>query len=618
MTTIAARPRSHRGLALFLALGVLASLLFSAFATDTAHAADGKDVVFTVGTKQDVDNMNPYAGVVLSAYEVWNLEYNVLVNLSADDMSPIPEVATSWSRSPDGLTWTFKLRDDIKWSDGKPLTSEDVAYTFNRTAKEQWSNFSPFTEGFSSVTAPDATTVVVTTKEPDPRLPSLPVYILPKHVWEKYGPKKVGSFSNNDPVTSGPFRLTAWNKGSYFEMTANKNYYAGKPAVDKVRFRIFRNDEAMAAALKNGEIDAVYNLAPNLSGQIEGVDKITPINAQDGSFTQLTINTGSGKIGNGHPALEDVRVRQAIAHAIDKQTLVDRVLQGLGTPGQSMNVAVAPRWNLKIPEDQQMKFDLAQANQILDDAGYKKGSDGIRTMPDGSNKLNLRFFYPSDDSVYSRDVEFIKEWLKDIGIGTTPTPKSEDELTPIENKGQFDLVVWGWTPYADPTAMMSYLTCPQVPKKPDDGRYNDAFFCDAEYDRLFNAQKTELDETKRIDLVHQALQRFYDQSPYVVLYLQDTVEAYRNDRFEGFVRQPAETGPVIYTQSDPSYSLITPVSGSTGSSDSGGGTTAAPSSDSDSGGSSTGLIIGIVVVVIIVVGGGIFIARRRQTADERE
>ncbi len=491
------RPNSQRGLGLLLVLGVLASLLSTAFAPGAAPAADSKEVVFTVGTKQDVDNMNPYAGVVLSAYEVWNLEYNVLVNLSAGDMGPIPEVATSWERSADGLTWTFHLRDDIKWSDGKPLTSADVAYTFTRTRDEEWSNFSPFTEGFTNVSAPDPTTVIVTTKEPDPRLPSLPVYILPKHVWEKYGPKKVGSYPNTNPVTSGPFRLTAWNKGSYFEMTANKNYFAGKPPVDKVRFRLFKNDEAMSAALKNGEIDAIYNLAPQLASTLDGKSNITPINAQDGSFTQLTINTGSGKIGNGHPALKDVRVRQAIAHAIDKDTLVSRVLQGLGTPGTSMNVAVAPKWNLKtIPQDKELKFNIAQANQILDDAGYAKGSDGIRRMPDGTNPLKMRFYFPSDDSVYSRDAQFIKEWLQQIGIATTVTPKSEDELTPIENKGVFDFVIWSWTPYADPTAMMSYLTCSQVPKKTDDGLYNDAFFCDSEYDRLFNAQRVELDETE--------------------------------------------------------------------------------------------------------------------------
>lgn len=606
MSTLAARPRSHRGAALLLALGALASVLVASSPARPAGAAE--DVVLTIGTKQDVDSMNPYAGVVLSAYEVWNMQYNVLVNLSAADMGPIPELATQWTRSPDGLTWTFKLRDDVKWSDGKPLTSADVAYTFTRTRDEDWANFSPFTEGFTKVTTPDKTTVVVTTKEPDPRLPSLPVYILPKHVWEKYGPKKVRAFSNTDPVTSGPYRLTAWDKGSFFEMTANKNYFNGKPKVDKVRFRVFTNDEAMAAALKNGEIDAIYNLAPALRGQLNANKQITPIEAQDGSFTQLVMNTGSGPVGDGHPALQDVRVRRAIAAAIDKNALVERVLQGLGVPGQSMSVAVAPKWDLQIPPDKMIDFNIADANQQLDAAGYKRGADGIRRMPDGSDPLKFRFFFPADDSTYSRDAQFIKEWMKQIGIGTTVTPKSEDELTPIENKGEFDLIVWTWTPYADPTAMMSYLTCDQVPQKPADGLYNDAFFCDQEYDQLFNAQRTELDEPTRVNLVHAALQRFYDQAPYVVLYEQDTIEAYRNDRFEGFVRQPADSGPIIYTQSDPSYTLVKPVAGATTSS----------GSSSDDGGSSNTwiwlLVAGVVVVIIV----GVALARRRTTADERE
>ncbi len=614
MITTVARSRSSRVAALLLAIGVLASVLVGTAGIRSAGAADDSESILTIGTKQDVDSMNPYSGVVLSAYEVWNMQYNVLVNLSAGDMGPVPELATQWTRSPDGLTWTFKLRDDVKWSDGKPLTSADVKYTFERTRDEEWANFSPFTEGFTKVTAPDKTTVVVTTKDPDPRLPSLPVYILPKHIWEQYGPKKVRSFPNTDPVTSGPYRLTAWNKGSYFEMTANKNYFLGKPAVDKIRFRVFTNDEAMAAALQNGEIDAIYNLAPSLRSRLNGNDKITPVEAQDGSFTQLTMNTGSGPVGNGHPALQDVKVRRAIAHAIDKNALVERVLHGLGTVGGSMSVAVAPKWTLDIPPDKLIDFNIAEANKELDDAGYKKGSDGIRRMPDGSDPLKFRFFFPSDDSTYSRNAQFIREWLQQIGIGTTVTPKSEDELTPIENKGQFDLIIWSWTPYADPTAMMSYLTCPQVPQKPDDGLYNDAFFCDQEYDRLFNEQKTELDEPTRVNLVHEALQRFYDESPYVVLYKQDTVEAYRNDRFEGWVRQPAGNGPIIYTQSDPSYTLIKPVAGSTGSASS----AASSSDDGGGGGSSTGLIIGIVAVVVIIGVGGVLIARRRTTADERE
>jgi peptide/nickel transport system substrate-binding protein len=573
-------------------------------APSPAPAADDDEVVLTIGTSQDVDSMNPYAGVVLSAYEVWNMQYSFLTQMSADTMDPIPDIATSWERSEDGLTWTYHLRDDVKWSDGKPLTSEDVAYTFIRTRDEEWSNFSPFTEGFTEVTTPDKTTVVIRTEEPDPRLPNLPVYILPKHVWEKYGPKKVSGFSNNDPVTSGPFRLTDWDKGNFFEMTANPDFYGDKPAVDKVRFVVYRNGEAMAADINNGEIDALYNLDPDLRSQLDGNDNITPIEAQDGSFTQLTINTGSGDIGDPHPALADLQVRRAMAHAIDKETLVERVLDGLGVVGGSMSAAVAPKWQLDIPPDKLMPFDPDEANRILDQAGYARGSNGIRRMPDGSDPLNLRLYFPSDDATYSRVAQFIKEWLGDIGINVTATPKSEDELTPIENKGEFDLVVWTWTPYSDPTAMMSYLTCPQVPAEPDDGRYNDAFYCDEEYDRLFNEQRVELDEPTRIDLVHQGLQRFYDQSPYVVLYMQDTVEAYRSDRFDGWVRQPAETGPIIYTQSDPSYLLVKPISATSGS--------------DDGGGSSTGIIIAVVAAAVILIGGGIFLARRRTTADERE
>jgi peptide/nickel transport system substrate-binding protein len=239
-------------------------------------------------------------------------------------------------------------------------------------------------------------------------------------------------------------------------------------------------------------------------------------------------------------------------------------------------------------------------------------------MPDGSNPLKLRFYYPADDAVYAGAVQFIKEWLQEIGIATTATPKSEDELTPIENQGKFDLIVWSWTPYTDPTAMMSYLTCGQVPAKPDDGRYNDAFFCDPEYDRLFEAQATELDEPTRISLVKQAQQEFYTQAPYVVLYMQDTVEAYRNDRFTGFVRQPAETGPIIYTQSDPSYLLIKPVSGAPTSASTTGDGQQASSSDSGGGSSAAPIIIGVILAVGVIGGVGYGWSRRRKTADERE
>ncbi len=608
--------RFRRVVGAALAVGIMAGATI-AVGSGPAPAASGgsSDAVFTVGTKQDVDSMNPVAGVLLSSYEVWNMQYNVLVNFKADDLAPVPDIATSWSASPDGTTWTYKLRTDMQWSDGEALTADDVVYTLTRARDEEWANFYPFVSGFTDITAPDASTVVVTSAEPNPNLPFIPVYILPEHVWKKYDKKQVASFPNTNPVTSGPFRLTEWDKGSFWEMTANPDYYAGAPKVGTVRFRVFGNDEAMAGALRNGEVDAVHDLNPQLESTIDG-SNVTPVEALDGTFTQLTMNTGSGPVGNGHPALEDPRVRQAIAHAIDKEELVSKVLKGLGQPGQSVSVSVDPKYNLTVPADKTYNFDIAQANSILDQAGYAKGSNGIRTMPDGTDPLKFRFYYPTSNSVYARDVEFISKWLDQIGIATEVTAKSEDELTPIENTGKFDLVVWSWTPYVDPSPQLSYLTCGQVPETGDDGRYNDAFWCNQEYDALYESQRVELDPAQRIAQIKEAQQILYTEAPYVVLYEPVTLQAYRNDRFTGFVKQPADTGPVIYSQSDPSYMLVEPVVSTSGG---GSGDGASGTNDSDDGGSSsTGIIIGLIVAVIVIGGGGYLIARRSRTADERE
>jgi peptide/nickel transport system substrate-binding protein len=237
-------------------------------------------------------------------------------------------------------------------------------------------------------------------------------------------------------------------------------------------------------------------------------------------------------------------------------------------------------------------------------------------MPNGGRKLDFRFYYSADNPSIVKSASFVKEWLADIGITTTVTPKSEDELTPIENKGQFDLVAWNWVPYGDPSPQLSYLTCSQVPEEPDDGRYNDAFWCNEEYDQLYEQQSVEMDGAKRVDLVHQALQLFYDQAPYAVMFVPDTVQAYRNDRFTGWVRQPADTGPIMFSQSSPSYALLQPVSGSTGSGSS--NQASGSSDDGDDGGSSAGIVVAIVAGVIIVGGGAFLLGRRRTTVDERE
>jgi peptide/nickel transport system substrate-binding protein len=262
-----------------------------------------------------------------------------------------------------------------------------------------------------------------------------------------------------------------------------------------------------------------------------------------------------------------------------------------------------------VPAEDKQDFDLAKAKQILDDAGYKDtNGDGIREMPGGGKPLRLRYAVRSEGDTGQPIAEFVSGWLKEIGIGTTQKVYDDSRLTEVIGKGDYDLFVWGWTPFVDPDPMLSYFTCSQVSSDPKDptNYYNDANWCDKGYDALYKQQKTELDPAKRRDIVHQMLLRFHDAAVYDVLYTLPDLQAYWKDRFTGFVRQPAKTGPVLFSNSSPSYARLAPV------------TASAKNASSESGGGGSGAIIAIVVAVVVVLGLGALFAQRRRTADERE
>src|SRR5688572_4222893 len=240
---------------------VLLSALFLAGLTavaaqsqdDDSGGGGGKQAVFDVGDPQGIDSMSPLIGVTVAAYEAWNIQYATLTDKAAGDFHTIPGLAESWEGSEDGKTWTYKLRDGLKWSDGKPLTAEDIAWNVNTSRDEEWINHSATTVNLDAE-ATDDTTVVIKSKVPDPKLPTMDIYILPKHVWGKMNADKRGKYDGLDGVGSGPFVLEEFEKGQFARFKANPNYWGGKPAVDKVVLRKFNNPDAMVAALKTGEL----------------------------------------------------------------------------------------------------------------------------------------------------------------------------------------------------------------------------------------------------------------------------------------------------------------------------------------------------------------------------
>jgi peptide/nickel transport system substrate-binding protein len=584
---------------------VLAASLAALAMVAVAGAADddGK-VVLTIGNTEDVDNFNPLVGVTVAAYEAWNAHYATLTDKAAADFATEPGLAESWEGSDDGLTYTYTLREGLEWSDGEPLTANDVAFTVNRCREEEWLNCASTVENLTAE-AKDDRTVVLTSKVPDPKLPTMDIYILPEHIWGKFDAKAITKYNGLDGVGSGPFVLDEWKKGQFMRMKANPNYYKGKPPIDEVIYRVFNNADAMVAALKKGEIDFAHNVPSGSFDDLQSTDGIVAVQGSQGGFDELALNGGAG-LKKPHPALLDPKVREAIMHAIDKQTILDRVYNGLGAIAYPISPGASPQWMPEIPADVKREFDLDQANQILDDAGYEDtNGDGIREMPGGGQPLNLTYMVRSDSQYSAPIAEFVSGWLKEIGIGTTQKPADNNQLTEVIGKGDYDMFTWGWTPFVDPDPMLSYFTCDQVSADPDDptNYYNDANWCDPEYDKLYQQQKVELDPDKRLEIVHEMLSRFYESDTYNVLNLSPDLQAYRTDRFEGWTRQPTDVGPVLYTNSTPTYANLTPIA----------------SSGSDSGGGlSTAGIIGIVVAGIVVIGGGALLLMRRRSADERE
>ena len=620
-----------------LIVGVAAAAIAATPAAWTpAQAAD--PVVFTVGILNDVDSLNPFTGILAEAYEIYQLQYSTLMQPSSADFTPAPGLAESWEESPDGKTWTYTLRPDLVWSDGTPLTSQDVVYTFNRILEGRYekTNFGNYVRNIESVTASDERTVVMTVKEPTPIMERLAVYILPEHVWSGIDAKAVKSFANEpeggEPlVGSGPFLVAERRTGQFIRMVANDSYYMGRPKIDELVFRIYNNPDALGQALKKGEVDFAEGLTADVFTSLEGAEGITTYAGAYSGFNELGFNTGAAlsdgtPIGDGNPHLKDVAVRQAISHSIDRQQLVDKILDGYGTPGSTI---IPPLYSTLHEDPGTLGYDPALANQILDEAGYAMGPDGIRIGPDG-NPMSYRLFVRSESDSSVKSGEFFKSYLAAIGIEANVKPVTEDALYEIIGRGEYDMFEWGWVVEPDPDYQLSTFTCGKRSYKDGDTIYadlSDSFYCNEEYDKLYEQQAVETDQAARAELVKQMQRILYDDAVYVVTYYYDNLEAYRSDRFSGFVGQPEGSGSLLFQYGTYSYANVEPVSAEaegTAASDapsaSPGATSSAEPTATTSSSSGPWLAIGLVVAALAIVVLIVLLVRSRRSAsaDTRE
>ncbi len=580
-------------------------------------------MTFTVAIQNEVDSFNPFLGIEAESFEMWALTYDYMISYSMEDMSPQPGLATGWEVSEDGLTWTFNIRDDVNWSDGEHLTANDIAYTYNRILDggPERATWGSYLVGVTEVTAPDDTTVVLTTKQPNAVLPLLPIPIIPEHVWKDVDDKQIKTYTaeptDGQPVVgSGPFRLVEGQAGgSIYRFEANPDYWQGAPHIDEVVFRVYKSEDPAIQALITGEVDFVEGITPIQVEALKGRDGITAINGSSPGFDEIAFNTGSvdlktgEPIGDPNPAVLDPKFRHALGYALDLDQIIEKAYQGGGLPGSTIIPPAYGTYRWEPPADEAFTFDLDKAGQLLDDAGYTLGSDGKRTMPDGTPIGTLRLFARSDSKTSLDVLNFFGEWLGDLGIDSKVESIESSKLTGVILDGNFDIFEWGWYVEPDPDSMLSYMTCGQL------GNWSDSWYCNDAYDALYDQQHIEVDDAKRAEIVKQMQQMLFEDSPYLVTAYTTIGEAVRSDRFACLRAQPDPGGIWLLQYGVYNYLNMRPAAEAGDCAGDAGATQATDAAPDSS--ASTGLWIGLGVglVVLVAVGGFVAVRRRGSTGD---
>ena len=424
-----------------------------------------------------------------------------------ENWNPQPYLAESWSISDDGLSVTLNLVKGATFHDGKPITSKDVAFSI-KTIKAHH----PFKTMFGAVKrvdTPDSHTAVIRLSKPHPALllalSSQLGAVIPEHIYGDGQDPKTHPRNSENVVGSGPFKLVEFVRDQHIILERNENFFLeGKPYLDKIVMRIIKDPSARSLGRENGEIHlSAFESTPQDILHSKGIAHLTATDkgyAAIGPITWLAFNTKS-------KPTSDVRVRQAIAYAVDRNFLINAVMRGTSKPAYT---GIHPDSIFHEPNVERYDLDINKANQILDDAGYSKNSDGIR-FP-----LNIDYGWPSAKPM----AEYMKPQLKKIGIDVTVrTSAGFPAWAKTVSNWEFDMtvdVVFNW---GDPVIGVHRTYLCENAKKGVIWS-NTQQYCNPEVDQILEKAGQENDRNQRIAFYSKAQKLISKDVP---IYFTDTV-----------------------------------------------------------------------------------------------
>lgn len=495
-----------------------------------------------IGTTEGIDTLNPFVGIAQDDFNAWEQIYPQPIQYDTRTLAFKPDFAISWTTSADGLTWTFHTRPNATWSDGKPLTADDAAWTYDTIKKFMNSSTGAAAgsvEFMKDATAPNPNTLVLQYTRPVSNvlsnLQNTP--ILPRHVWQAYASGNGSGMRTyqNAPtpshplVSGGPFICVKFVKGQVALFQRNPRYYGPKPHIDGFGLEPFSNADSMIQALKSGQIDAIENVPVTAVAAV----KTAGFHMYTGpSLVSRELIFNSNPHKTSHRELLNPLVREAFEYATDRTAIIKAAWLGYGQPGTTLVPPATGKWH--DPNIRPLPFDLTKANQLLDQAGYGMGPNGIR-VADG-HPMSYQVIFPTDQNgPPDRAFLIMQSDYAKIGvhlIQRTMDPSAAfSAMTAPNNKYlTYDLAMWWWVPVIDPGFILSVTTCSQY------GDWSDSGYCNARYDTLYSTFNT-LAPGPRLRVAYELQQMIYDARCYIVLNYNDQIDAW-STKWTGFVESP--------------------------------------------------------------------------------
>jgi peptide/nickel transport system substrate-binding protein len=432
--------------------------------------------------------------------------YSTLVKYDPNNWTPVGDLAERWAVADDRLTWTFHLRHNVTWHDGKPFTARDVKFTIEKL----WLNPQvPFfqranIQDITRVDVVDDHTARIVTKVPFATLPVMLGYlanILPEHVLASYTPEQLRNpvdFLRN-PVGTGPFRFGEAVLGSHIRLVAYDRYFGGRPKLDAIVFRVVADVEQQLAQLQTGQLDLMI-IEPYQVQAVQAMQNVRIVDAPQVNYTFLGFNHKVEPFG-------DPKVRQALSYALDRKAMLDKIYLGKGRLATGpINPLVG--WAYTDAVDQ-YRYDPALAQRLLDEAGWTKGADGIRRK--GGQPLKFTLDFDRGNPVREQTAVVARQYWKDVGADVELRVSEFNALLSRIRAKPNPLQAW----------VLWYITPPEADLLAyyhSKGTLNEFGYSNAEVDQLLEKGRATFDQKERARLYQQAQKLIAADAPvaYVV------------------------------------------------------------------------------------------------------